>query len=57
MKSAEVLWHEVMSALDDIDFKTPQLNVSFGQLKDGIAEKIVEHCINLPWEEWADDDN
>lgn len=49
------LFEEVLRGLKDVDFNIPQLNVSFTEKREQIAEMLAEHAINLPWEEWADD--
>ena len=56
MRTHQALFDEAMRGLRDVDFTNIiQLNVSMDELREGIAERLAEHAMNLPWEEWADD--
>lgn len=56
--SYEDLRDYALSVLGGVDFtKSPQLNTVWAKVVDGIAERVAEDAINLPWEKWTENSN
>ncbi|XAI95817.1 hypothetical protein [Microcystis phage Mae-JY24] len=54
----KMLEEYALEVLSGVDFaKSPQLNLAWAKVVDGIAEMVAEKAINLPLENWVEADN